>query len=306
MRVAVAGATGVLGRSTMPALASAGHDVVGLARNTPGDRQDLVSIDLLDRDALIGFAAGWKPEAIVHLATAIPAEVNPRRVAKDFELTNRLRTEGTANLVEAAEAAGGARLISQSICFIYRPGPGLAGEDEPLWEEPLMEPVVPAIKELERRTLALNEGGAGGTVLRFGHLYGPGTAFAPGGAMSDGAAKRKLPILRRGGSPGAVFSFIHADDAGAAVLTALEKGATGVFNVADDEPAPVSEWLPLLARERGGKPPRSMPAALARPVAGAYGVAFMTELRGASNAKARAELGWSPSIPSWREGFRKA
>jgi nucleoside-diphosphate-sugar epimerase len=298
MRVAVAGATGVLGRSTMPALAAAGHDVVGLARDTPGDRDDLVSIDLFDRDALLGFASSWEPEAIFHLATAIPAEINPRRVARDFALTNRLRSEGTANLVAAAEAAGGSRLLSQSICFVYRPAPGLATEEEPLWEEPVMEPVVPSVADLERQTLA-----AGGTVLRFGHLYGPGTAYAPGGSMADAAAKRKLPILRNGGRE-STFSFIHADDAGSAAAAALDTGATGVFNVADDEPAPVSGWLPVLAEARGGKPPRSLPAALARPLVGPYGVAFMTELRGASNAKARAELGWSPSIPSWREGFR--
>jgi len=283
----------------MPALKAAGHDVVGLARNTPGDRDDLVSVDLLDREAVVGFAASWKPEVIVHLATAIPAEINARRVAEDFALTNRLRTEGTANLAEAAEAAGGARLISQSICFVYRPAPGLAVESDPLWEEPVMEPVVPSLVELERRTLAVP---AGGTVLRFGHLYGPGTAFAPGGSMSDSAAKRKLPILHSGDRE-AVFSFIHADDAGAAIAAAIDRRATGIFNIADDEPAPVSEWLPALAEARGGKPPRRLPAALARPFAGAYGVAFMTELRGASNAKAKAELGWSPSIASWREGF---
>ena len=161
-----------------------------------------------------------------------------------------------------------------------------------------MDPVVPSLAELERRTLAA----PGGTVLRFGHLYGPGTSFAPGGSMADSAAKRKLPILHSGGRE-STFSFVHADDAAGAVVAALESGATGVFNVADDEPAKVSEWLPELARARGGKPPRSMPAVLARPMVGPYGVAFMTELRGASNAKAKAELGWSPSIPSWREGF---
>jgi nucleoside-diphosphate-sugar epimerase len=299
MRVAVAGATGVLGRAAVPALTAAGHDVVGLARNTPGDRGDLVPVDVLDRNALLGFAARWRPEAIVHLATAIPAEVNPRRIARDFEATNRLRTEGTANLAAAAAAAGGARLISQSICFVYRPGPGLATEDDPLWDGPVMEPVVPAIAELERRTAAVP---SGGTVLRFGHLYGPGTAFAPGGAMAAAAANRKLPILRsRGG--GSTFSFIHADDAGAAIVAALAPGAVGTFNVADDEPAPVSKWLPVLAAARGGKPPRSMPAVLARPLVGRYGVAFLTELRGASNARAKSKLGWSPSIGSWREGF---
>ncbi len=201
----------------MPALAAAGHDVVGLARNTPGDRDDLVSLDLFDRDGLLGFAASWKPEAIVHLATAIPAEINPRRIARDFELTNRLRTAGTANLAAAANVAGGARLISQSICFVYRPAPGLAREDDPLWHDPIMDPVVPAVAELERVTLAAP---GGGTVLRFGHLYGPGTAYAPGGGMSGAAAARKLPILRSGKGE-STFSFVHAADAGAAIVAAV-------------------------------------------------------------------------------------
>lgn len=301
MRVAVAGATGVLGRAALPALTSAGHEVVGLARTVPEGRRDLIELDILDREALLGFASTWKPEVIVHLATAIPAEINPRRIAADFEATNRLRTDGTANLAEAAEAAGGARLISQSICFLYRPGPGLASEDDPLWDDAMMDPVRPAVSELERLTLAVSGGGA---VLRFGHLYGAGSAFAPGGSMAVAAAARKLPVLRSGGRE-SVFSFIHAEDAAGAITAAIGRAARGIFNIADDEPAPVSEWLPVLAAAGGGKPPRTMPAILARPLVGSYGVAFMTELRGASNAMAKAELGWEPSIPSWRQGFHR-
>jgi nucleoside-diphosphate-sugar epimerase len=297
LRVAVAGATGVLGRATLPALGAAGHEVVGLARSVPDDRSDLLTVDVLDRGALLRFAASWKPDAIVHLATAIPAEINPRRIATQFATTNRLRTEGTRNLADAAEAAGDARLISQSISFVYRPAPGLATEDDPLWEAPIMDPVVPSIVELERQTLSCT-----GAVLRFGHLYGPGTAFASDGSMGVGAAKRKLPVLSSGGRE-SIFSFIHADDAGEAIAAAVDRGAGGVFNVVDDDPAPVSEWLPALAAARGGKAPRSLPAALARPLIGPYGVAFMTALRGASNAKAKAELGWAPAIPSWRDGF---
>jgi nucleoside-diphosphate-sugar epimerase len=287
----------VLGRSTLPALASAGHDVVGLARSTPGDRSDLVGLDLFDREGLLGFARSWKPEAIVHLATAIPAAVNPRRIAKDFATTNRLRTEGTRNLAEAASEAGGAKLVSQSIGFVYHPGPGLAVETDPLWNEPVMGPVVPAIAELERTTER-----AGGTVLRFGQLYGPGTAFDATGSMGRAAATRRIPILRSGDRE-STFSFIHAGDAAAAVVAALDRDVAGTFNVVDDDPAPVSEWLPTLAAARGGRPPRTMPALLARPLIGPYGVAYMTELRGASNAKAKAELGWKPAIPSWRDGF---
>ncbi len=271
--------------------------MVGLARSAPGDRSDLVALDLFDREGLLGFARSWKPEAIVHLATAIPAEINPRRVGRDFAPTNRLRTEGTRNLADAATEAGGARLISQSIGFVYRPGPGLAVETDPLWSEPVMEPVVPAIVELERIA-----GTAGGAVLRFGQLYGPGTAFDATGSMGRAAASRKMPILHSGGRE-STFSFIHTEDAALAVVAALDRGAAGTFNVVDDDPAPVSEWLPALAAARGGRPPHRLPALLARPLIGPYGVAYMTGLRGASNARAKAELGWSPSIPSWRDGF---
>jgi nucleoside-diphosphate-sugar epimerase len=293
----VAGATGVLGKASVPALRSSGHEVVGLARTVPAGRDDVVAVDILDRDAVIGFAADWRPEAIVHLATAIPADLNPRRIAVEFAPTNRLRTTGTANLAAAAEESG-ARLISQSICFVYAPGPGLADEAEPLWDSPLMDAVVPSVTELENRTLGTD----GGAVLRFGHLYGPGTAFEPDGGLGAAAAQRKLPILRsrRGES---TFSFIHAGDAGTAVAAVIDRGATGVFNIADDEPATVSEWLPALAAARGGKRPRSLPSWVARPLVGAYGIAFMTGLRGASNARAKAELGWAPAIASWREGF---
>lgn len=301
MRIAVAGATGVLGRAALPALNAAGHDVIGLARNVLGERSDLVGIDVLDREALIGFARSWKPEVVVHLATAIPASPNPRRIARDFALTNRLRTEGTRNLADAATEAGDARLIAQSVAFLYAPSPGPAHEDDRLWggEDCVMEPVVPGIAELERLT-----GAAGGIVLRFGHLYGPGTAFAKTGAIGKAAAAGRMPILRNRGRE-AVFSFLHADDAATSIVAAVDRVVAGTYNVVDDDPAPVSAWLPALAAAYGGRTPRSLPASLARPMIGAYGVAFMTELRGASNAKAKAELGWSPSIPTWREGFSR-
>ncbi len=301
MRVAVAGATGVLGRAALPKLRAAGHDVRGFARRPPADARDIFALDLLDRAAVAGFAREWRPEAILHLATAIPADLQPRRAIAQFEPTNRLRTEGTGNLAAAAEAAGGAWLISQSIAFISVPGNGLADEDVPLREAPgdVMEPIAEPIAELERQTSE-----AGGTVLRFGQLYGPGTAFAADGGIGSMAAAGKLPVITKGGRS-AVFSLIHVDDAADALVSTLASGARGVFNVVDDDPAPVSEWLPALAEARGGPRPRRIPSWLARPLVGAYGVAFMCELRGASNARARSELGWSPSIPSWREGFRR-
>jgi nucleoside-diphosphate-sugar epimerase len=298
MRVAVAGATGVLGRATMPALRAAGHEVHGFAR-TAGGAEDVTALDLLDRDGVLALAREWRPEAIVHLATAIPKEAGRGDVAAQFAATNRLRTEGTRILIDAAEAAGGAKLIAQSIAFVNVAGDGPAGEDVPLRHDPA-DPLTAAaepIAELERLTLD-----AGGAVLRFGQLYGPGTMFAADGGFGRMAARGRMPILHRRGRS-STFSFVHAADAGTAVVAVLATGATGVFNIVDDEPAAVDEWLPVLAAARGGPKPRRLPAGLARPMAGAYGVAFMTDLRGAANAKAKAELGWSPSITSWRDGF---
>jgi len=298
MRVAVAGATGVLGRAAMPALRAAGHEVRGFARS-PGSVDGVVAVDLLDRDAVISFARDWRPEAIVHLATAIPKETGRGDVAAAFAATNRLRTEGTRTLIAAAEAAGGAELIAESIAFVNVAGDGPATEDVPLRTDPA-DPLTAAaapIAELERLTLE-----AGGVVLRFGQLYGPGTMFAADGNFGRMAARGRMPILHRRGRS-STFSFVHADDCAGAVVAALASGAGGVFNIVDDEPATVDEWLPALAAARGGPRPRRLPAWLGRPLAGAYGVAFMTDLRGATNAKAKADLGWRPAIPSWREGF---
>ena len=297
MRVAVAGATGVLGRSAMPALRAAGHEVRGFSRS--GGGADLAALDVFDREALLGFAADWGPEAILHLATAIPPAVDSRRAVEQFGPTNRLRTEGTRNLVAAAEAAGGARLIAQSIAFMSRPGDGLASEQDPLRDGPgdVMEGIAAPVAELERLTIA-----AGGTVLRFGWFYGPDTGFAADGGLGSAARAGKLPILTKRGRT-STFSFIHVDDAAAALVVALDNDVSGIFNIVDDEPAPNTEWLPALAAAYGGKPPRRLPAWLARRRVGAYGIATMTELRGAANAKAKAQLGWEPRIPSWRQGF---
>lgn len=298
MRVAVAGATGVLGRATMPALRAAGHEVRGFARSAAGV-EAVDALDLLDRDAVLAFAAGWRPEAIIHLATAIPRDAGRRDMSAQFAATNRLRTEGTRILVDAAEAAGGARLVSQSIAFVSRRGEGPAGEEVPLRDDPTdpMTAAAAPIAELERLTLA-----AGGTALRFGQLYGPGTMFAADGSFGRRAARGRMPIVHRHGRS-STFSFVHAGDAAGAVAAGLATDAAGVFNIVDDAPASVDEWLPVLAESLGGPRPRRVPAWLARPLVGAYGIAFMTDLRGASNAKAKSELGWSPRVSSWREGF---
>jgi nucleoside-diphosphate-sugar epimerase len=298
VRVAIAGATGVLGAATVPVLNAAGHEVRGLARNVAaGDPGGLVAVDILDRDSLLAFAREWRPEAFVHLATSIPAKLKPHGVERQFEATNRLRTEGTRNLIDAAREAGSRRFVAQSIAFASSPGEGLADEDVPLWLDGPLGGAGEAIAELERLTVD-----AGGVVLRFGHLHGPGTMFAADGSMGKPAGGGTLPVIHRGGRE-SVFSFTHPRDAAAAVLAALSSDATGIFNIVDDDPVPTSEWLPALARAHGAKrDPRRVPAALVRPFAGSYGVSFMTELRGADNAKAKRELGWAPSI-SWREGF---
>ncbi len=305
MRVAVAGATGVLGRAAMPALAAAGHEVRGFSRSAADGDGDgtLVAIDLLDRDAVIAFAREWRPEALVHLATAIPARIRRRGVERQFEPTNRLRSEGTRNLLAAAAAAGGARLIAQSVAFAVVGGPGLADEQAPIATGPgaTLGRTSDAIAELERLTLD-----AGGVVMRFGQLLGPGTSFAADGALGAPAGRGVLPIIHRGGRE-SMFSFTHPSDAAAAIVAALGRpDAAGIYTIVDDDPAPGSVWVPELTRALGSaREPRRMPAWLARPLIGSYAVRFVTELRGSSNERAKRELGWSAAIP-WRGGFAAA
>jgi nucleoside-diphosphate-sugar epimerase len=305
MRVLVAGATGVIGRRLVPLLTSAGHDVVGIARSH-GDRATAVEqagaavvvADALDRPALARAVHDAAPEAVVHILTAIPADISPRRLAGNFALTNRLRTEGTRNLLDAAAQAGARRVITQGIAFAYDPhGAGLADEDAPFWRRPPapFAPVLDALRELERLTRQ-----ARGLVLRFGHLYGPGTAFASDGAFVRQVRAGKVPIV---GSGAATFSFTHAHDAAAAIVAALATDSTGALNVVDDEPATVRSWLPTLAGILRAPAPRRVPAALARLAVGGWGVAYMTRLRGADNARARDILDWRPRYASWREGF---
>ncbi len=283
MRVLVAGATGVLGRPLLAGLRAAGHEAAGFSRR--GNGREVHAADALDRDAVTEVVAAFRPDAVINVLTAIPARVDPRHLDRDFALTNRLRTEGTRHLLDAAL---GARHLGQSIAFLYDPGPGLAGEDDPTWARPPREfaPVLGAVLDLERRTRA-----AGGVVLRLGQLHGPGTAFAPDGSFAEGVRARRLPLV---GGGTAVSSFLHVEDAAAAFVAALAAPAGGTFNVCEDAPPTVAEWLPAYARRLGAKPPRRVPAAVARIAAGEYGVAWFTRLRGASNARARERLGWAP------------
>ncbi|MGI3782916.1 MAG: NAD-dependent epimerase/dehydratase family protein, partial [Janthinobacterium lividum] len=216
----------------------------------------------------------------------------------DFAATNRLRTEGTRNLLDAAREAGARRVISQGLAYAYDPtSRTTADEDQPLWRRAPRQfgPVLTALIELEQITADV-----GGLVLRFGHLYGPGSAFAADGSVTRAVAAAKMPVV---GDGGAVFSFTHVHDAATAVVAALDKDCHGALNVVDDDPAPVRVWLPELARLVGAPDPKRVPAALARLAVGGWGVAFMTRLRGADNARARLRLDWRPRYASWRDGF---
>ena len=304
MRVLVAGASGVIGNRLLPLLASVGHDVVALARSSnravalERTGTKIVIADALDRDAVARAVDESAPDAIVNMLTAIPAELNPRKLAKDFEQTNLLRTIGTKNLVEAGQRTGVQQVISQGLAYAYDPNGGdLAGEDTPFWRQPPKQfvPVLAALRELEQRTQEAN-----GLVLRFGHLYGPGSAFAADGSFTKQVQAGKVPLISGGN---ATFSFTHAHDAATSIVAALDKNVSGALNIVDDEPAQMNEWLPVLADILGAKPPKGAPAAIAKLAVGGWGVAFMTQLRGADNARAKSTLGWRPRYASWRDGF---
>ncbi len=301
----------MVGARLVPALVAAGHDVTALTRSP--DKGEAVRAagaepavaDALDREAIVAAVAAARPEAVIHQLTAIPQRINPRKLARDFELTNRLRSEGTDNLLAAAREAGARRFLAQSFAgWPYaREGGPAKDEEDPLDPDPPgdLGPLLVAIRHLESAVTGAE--GIEGLVLRYGPFYGPGTAVAPGGSIVEDVRKRRFPVV---GDGGGVWSFVHIDDVASATVAALERGAPGIYNVVDDEPATVAEWLPALAEAIGARPPRHVPAFVARAASGAHGVAMMTEIRGAKNAKAKRELGWQPYHPTWREGFRTA
>lgn len=309
MRVFVAGATGAIGRFLVPRLLEAGHEVSGMTRSeeraaalrsagaTP------VVCDALDAAGVEAAVRNAAPEAVVNQLTDLPASYDPRR--KDlYASTDRLRREGTRTLVEAAKKAGARRIVSQSIAFLYAPeGAAVKLEDARAFTDAPAPfgPAVAAALEAEERVLTAAD--LHGIVLRYGFFYGPGTYYARGGSIAEQVRRRRFPVVGRGQG---LFSHVHVADAAEATVLALDRGEPGAYNVVDDDPAPMREWLPAYAGALEAKPPLRVPAPLVRLLAGRFVASMGTELRGASNAKAREELGWVPAHPSWRSGFAAA
>jgi 2-alkyl-3-oxoalkanoate reductase len=315
MKVFVAGATGALGRQLVPQLVARGHEVVGMTRHD--SKQDLVRslgarpvvADALDRDAVAEAVASAEPEVIVHQLTALSGKAGIRDARHPerspmAQMTNRLRTEATDHLLAAGRAVGTQRFVAQSFgSFRFaRTGGPVQTEADPLDPDPpgVRQPGLEAFLYLEQAVTTIEWGE--GLALRYGGFYGPGTgmSLAPDAVMAEPIRKRRFPIV---GDGGGVWSFVHIEDAAAATAIAVEHGQPGVYNVVDDDPAPVREWLPVLASALGAKPPRRIPRWLGRLAAGEVATLMMTEARGASNEKAKRELGWQPRYPSWRQGF---
>jgi nucleoside-diphosphate-sugar epimerase len=311
MRVFLAGATGAIGKQLVPRLVEAGHEVHGMTRSE--SKQAMlhklgavpVVADALDPDQVAQAVGRAKPDVIVHQLTAIPARLDLRHFDRDFALTARLRTEGTDYLLSAGQAVGVRRFVAQSngALTYKRTGAAVKSEEDPFDPAPAreMRRSAAAIRHLEEAVLSARW--TEGIVLRYGSFYGPGTSLAPGSAQTELVRKRRFPLV---GDGGGVWSFIHVADAAEATVAAVEHGSRGVYNIVDDDPAPVAEWLPALAQELGAKEPVRVPRFVGRLFAGEAGVVMMTEVRGASNAKAKRELGWHPAHPSWRQGLAAA
>jgi nucleoside-diphosphate-sugar epimerase len=315
MNVFVAGATGVLGRALVPQLAARGHEVVGMTRSA--SKQDLlrslgarpVVADALDPDAVAEAVASAEPDVIVHELTALSGPMSLRDArhpdrSSMAKMTNRLRTEATDHLLAAGRAVGARRFVAQSFgAFRWaRTSAPVLTEADPLDPDPpaALRPVVEGLLYLEEAVTRIEWGE--GLALRYGGFYGPGTSIslAPDAVMAAPIRKRQFPIV---GDGNGVFSHVHIDDAAAATAIAVERGRPGIYNVVDDEPAPVREWLPVLARALNAKPPRRIPRWMGRLLAGEAATILMTDVRGASNEKAKRELGWKPRYASWRLGF---
>jgi nucleoside-diphosphate-sugar epimerase len=306
MRILVAGAAGALGTQLVPRLVAAGHEVTGLTRG-PQKRAAVEALgakhcaaDALDPDDVARAVAEARPEVIVHQLTALAGTMDLRHFDRSFAQTNRLRTEGTDHLLAAARAVGVRRVVAQSFAGwpFTRTGGPVKSEEDPLDPTPLpeMRETLAALRHVERAVTTADH--LEGLVLRYGGFYGPGTSLdGPDSEHLALVRKRTFPVV--GGGAG-VWSFVHVQDAAEATVAAVEHGPRGVYQVVDDEPAAVAQWLPAVAATAGAKPPRHVPRIVGRLVAGRVPTVMMTEVRGASNAKAKAVLGWQPSHPTWR------
>lgn len=309
MKIFLAGGTGAVGRQLTPMLVEAGHEITAITRSDEhaawirklGAKS--VICDALDRPALIDAVVKSEPNAIINQLTEIPKDLDPKRVREQFYRTNRLRTEATQTLIEAAESIEVSRFVNQSVAFFYRPvREELATEEELLFVDAPKEykDIIIAVNRMEH--IVQDAVSVNPIVLRYGFFYGPGTTYAADTPFAAGVRTRRMPILGRGKG---VFSFTHVRDAAAAVISALDSTASGCFNIVDDEPAEVREWLPYYATLLKAKRPWRIPAFIGRWLAGEYVTTMMTRQRGASNEKAKQELEWEPTVPDWREGFRQ-
>jgi len=309
MRVFLAGVTGAIGKRLAPLLVSAGHHVTGMTRSAARADEiaqmgaEPVVADALDRAAVMEAMMTSQPDVVVHQLTALVKMRDLKHFDEEFALTNRLRTEGTQYLLAAAKASGAVRFVAQSYAGWpnSRTGGRIKSEEDPLDPAPpkTMKRTLDSIRQLEQ--MVTSAAALTGVVLRYGSFYGPGTSLGPGGYFTELVKRRQMPIVGEGTG---VWSFLHIDDAANATRLAIEDSGPGVYNIVDDEPAEVSQWLPYLAEALGAKPPRRIPAWLGRIAIGDAGLSIMNQVRGSSNAKAKAVLGFRPLYPSWREGFR--
>ena len=309
MKVFIAGGTGAIGRVLVPRLIRDGHEVVAISRTLTGceamraQGATAVQCDVFDVNLLSKIFGHQKPDAVINQLTSIPDDMHPRSIRQDMYATNQLRVEGTRRLLQAAERAGTKKFITQSIAFAYAPiGGDAATEETPLYRNApaSFATMIGAIRRLEDQVL--NAANIVGSVLRYGYFYGPGTIFARGGSFANGVYRRRIPVVGDGSGR---YSFVHVDDAASATVQALNRNTAGIFNICDDEPARVSDWLPYYAELLGAKPPRTVPAVLGRLAGGSYLLYLMLQQRGASNFLAKWELGWKPRYSSWRDGFNE-
>jgi nucleoside-diphosphate-sugar epimerase len=307
VKILVAGATGAIGRPLIAQLVAEGHDVVGLTRVESRAAElrargaEAIVCDVLEQDAARNAVLAVKPDVVVDQLTSLPRDYNVRKMAKFYAANDRVRRIGTAALVEAAKEAGVRRYVVQSIAFLYAPdGGGAKSETARPWTD-APEPFAESVRVLVRNEQMVTEATEfAGLALRFGMLYGPGTYYASDGSIASQVRKRQFPVVGNGGG---VTSYLHVSDAAAAIVRAIDHGAPGVYNIVDDDPTPVTEWLPIYARAIGAKPPRHVPPWMARILSNRFIVEVATRGCGATNAKAKTDLGWQPAIPSWRDGF---